>query len=174
MDAAGRAEVREAREDDLPAIRDIYNHAVAHSTAIWNEVLVDIENRRAWWQVRRAAGYPVLVAVRGETVLGYASFGDWRAFDGFRGTVEHSVYVAEGAQGQGLGRALMTALIARAREIGKHVMVGGIESGNAGSLALHRAMGFREVGRHREVGQKFGRWLDLTFMELVLDDRPRP
>jgi len=166
--------IRDATDADLPAIRDIYNHAVQHTTAIWNDSQVDLDDRRAWYAARAGRGFPVLVADADGAVLGYASYGDFRAFDGFRGTVEHSVYVAPGARGRGLGRALLAALIDRARAQGLHVMVAAIEAGNAPSLALHRALGFRQVGTMDQVGQKFGRWLDLTLMELRLDDRPAP
>src|SRR6478735_7303106 len=113
--------VRDATEADLPAIRDIYNHAVEHTTAIWNETVVDLPNRVEWFKMRQARGFPVLVAVRGGVVAGYASYGDWRAFEGFRHTVEHSVYVEKDHQGAGIGRELMTALIKRAGENGIHV-----------------------------------------------------
>ena len=156
--------VRDATEADLAAIRDIYNHAVEHTTAIWNEVVVDLDNRIEWFKARQARGFPVLVAERGNAIAGYASYGDWRAFDGFRHTVEHSVYVEKNNQGAGIGKLLMRALIARAGENGIHVMIAGIEAGNAASIALHEKLGFRNGGTFFEVGQNFGRWLDLTFM----------
>ncbi|KPF43307.1 GNAT family N-acetyltransferase [Rhizobium sp. AAP43] len=161
--------IRDATEADLPAVLEIYNHAVAETTAIWNEILVDLDNRRAWLEARRARGFPVLIADVGGVVAGYASYGDWRAFDGFRHSVEHSVYVEKNHHGRGLGRALMQALIEEARAGNIHVMIAAIEAGNRGSIALHEKLGFRHVGTHREVGQKFGRWLDLTMMELKLD-----
>ncbi|NML76860.1 N-acetyltransferase [Rhizobium sp. S-51] len=160
--------IRDAGEADLAAIRDIYNHAVEHTTAIWNDVLIDVDNRRVWLELRRAKGFPVLVAEVGGRVAGYASYGDWRAFDGYRHTVEHSVYVDKDSRGAGLGKALMLALIERARAADLHVMIAAIEAGNAASIALHERLGFRLVGIHREVGQKFGRWLDLAAMELKL------
>lgn len=160
--------IRDAVEADLVAIRDIYNHAVEHTTAIWNDVLIDVDNRRAWLELRRAKGFPVLVAEVDGRVAGYASYGDWRAFDGYRHTVEHSVYVDKDSRGAGLGKALMLALIDHARASGKHVMIAAIEAGNTASIALHERLGFRLVGIHREVGQKFGRWLDLAAMELML------
>lgn len=161
--------IRDATEADLPAILEIYNHAVAETTAIWNETLVDLDNRKAWFELRRTRGFPILVAEIDGRIAGYASYGDWRPFDGFRNSVEHSVYVEKDHYGRGLGKGLMTALIERARSGGIHVMVAAIEAGNAGSIALHTALGFRIVGTHQEVGQKFGRWLDLTMMELKLD-----
>ncbi|WP_315972598.1 N-acetyltransferase family protein [Rhizobium sp. NRK18] len=160
--------IRDAVEADLAAIRDIYNHAVEHTTAIWNEVLVDLDNRKAWFDARLKQGYPVLVAERAGRVAGYASYGDWRAFDGYRHTVEHSVYVDKDARGGGIGRMLMEELIRRAAAQGKHVMIAAIEAENQASIRLHETLGFRGVGRFTEVGQKFGRWLDLYCMEKVL------
>ncbi len=112
--------------------------------------------------------------MRKHNVAGYASFGDWRPFEGFRHTVEHSVYVRADRRGAGVGKALMGELIVRARGLGKHVMVAGIEAGNAGSIALHKQLGFEEVGLMRQVGTKFGAWLDLAFLQLQLDTRSDP
>jgi phosphinothricin acetyltransferase len=160
--------VRDATEADLPAIRDIYNHAVEHTTAIWNETLVDLDNRLDWFKARKAKGFPVLVAEKEGRVAGYASYGDWRAFDGYRHTVEHSVYVEKECRGAGIGERLMRALIARAAAADVHVMIAGIEAENAASIRLHEKLGFRIAGTFHEVGIKFGRWLDLTCMELRL------
>jgi len=168
-------DIRDAGPDDIDGIVAIYNDAVAHTTAIWNESPVDVVDRRGWLSDRQRAGYPVLVAVDdAASVLGYASFGDWRAFDGYRHTIEHSVYVRADRRGAGIGRMLMHALIVRARALGKHVMVAGIEAGNEGSIALHESLGFARVGLMPEVGTKFGRWLDLAFLQLVLDARTDP
>lgn len=168
-------QIRDAIDADAPAIAAIYNDAVVNTTAIWNEVQVDAGNRAGWMADRRRLGYPVLVAVDDDgIVVGYASFGDWRAFDGYRRTVEHSVYVRTDRRGGGIGKALMQALIGRARDIGKHVMVAAIEAGNKGSIALHEALGFQHTGLMPQVGMKFGRWLDLAFLQLILDDRPTP
>lgn len=168
-------QVRDAEPGDIEGILAIYNDAVRHTTAIWNETLVDAANRTAWLAERRRVGYPVLVAVDDEgSVLGYASFADWRTWDGYRYTVEHSVYVRADARGGGIGKALMAALIERARAIGKHVMVAGIEAGNVGSIRLHERLGFEEVGLLRQVGTKFGKWLDLAFLQLTLDERADP
>ena len=110
----------------------------------------------------------------GGEVVGYASFGDWRPFEGFRHTVEHSVYIRADQRGNGLGPKLMQALIVRARGCGKHVMVAAIESGNAASIRLHERLGFTLNGQMPQVGVKFGRWLDLTFMQLVLNPGALP
>ncbi len=166
--------LRDAVHADLPAIRDIYNDAVLNTTAIWNEQPVDLGNRQAWFSSRQAQGYPILVAVENDAVVGYASFGDWRPFEGFRYSVEHSVYVRSDQRGKGLGPLLMQALIERARVCGKHVMVAAIESGNQASIRLHERQGFITTGQMPQVGIKFGRWLDLTFMQLTLNPGAEP
>lgn len=168
-------DIRDAEDQHIDGITAIYNDAVAHTTAIWNETQVDAANRMAWLADRRRAGYPVLVAVdENGAVLGYASFGDWRAFDGYRHTVEHSVYVRGDQRGAGIGRALMLALIERARDLGKHVMVAGMEAGNTASIRLHETLGFEQAGHLKQVGAKFGKWLDLAFLQLILDQRDVP
>ncbi|MCV2880282.1 GNAT family N-acetyltransferase [Sedimentimonas flavescens] len=166
--------IRNATPADAPAIAAIYNDAVCNTTAIWNEVEVDTANRVDWMQARQAAGLPVLVLEEAGEVIGYASYGPFRAFDGFRGTVEHSIYIRTDLRGGGRGRALLEGLIEHARADGYHVMVGAIEAGNAGSMALHSKLGFTHVGTMPQVGQKFGRWLDLALLQLVLDRRPQP
>lgn len=166
--------IRDATEHDLPAIRAIYNDAVLNTTAIWNEQPVDLANRQAWFSARQAQQYPILVTVDNDEVTGYASFGDWRPFEGFRYSVEHSVYVRNDQRGRGLGPRLMQALIERARSCGKHVMVAAIESGNLASISLHERLGFVTTGQMPQVGIKFGRWLDLTFMQLTLNPGAEP
>jgi L-amino acid N-acyltransferase YncA len=157
--------IRSASDNDLPAILAIYNDAVLNTTAIWNETPVDLANRRAWFEARRAAGFPVLVADEGGTVAGYGSFGDFRPFEGYRVSVEHSLYVATDARRKGLGKALLAALIEEARRLGKRAMIGGIDGANAPSISLHEKFGFAEVGRLPGVGTKFGRSLDLVLMQ---------
>ena len=161
--------IRDAAEADLPALRDIFNDAVLNTTAIWMDNVVDLANRQAWFAARAQQGYPILVAENADgEVVGYASFGDWRPFDGFCQTVEHSVYIRADQRGKGLGPQLLTALIERAKACDKHVMVAAIESGNAASIGLHQRLGFAITGQMPQVGRKFGRWLDLTFMQLIL------
>ncbi|HEY4266085.1 MAG TPA: GNAT family N-acetyltransferase [Micropepsaceae bacterium] len=165
---AGSCVIRPAVETDLPAILAIYNEAVLNQTSIWNDTIVDLADRQAWWETRVARGYPVLIAETGTEVTGYAAFGDFRPFHGYRHTVEHSIYVAPHAWRRGIGRMLLEQLIAEARTRGKHVMIGGIGADNVASLALHARMGFSETARMPEVGRKFGRWLDLVFVQKTL------
>ncbi len=167
--------IRHATFDDLEAILEIYNDAVINTVAIWNEQTVDLQDRREWLIQHEDHGYPVLVGVDdNDDVLGYATFGDWRPWEGYRHSVEHSVYVRSDRRGGGIGKRLMRELIDCARTTGKHVMVAGIEASNEGSIRLHKKLGFQEIGTLREVGSKFGRWLDLTFMQLILDDAANP
>ena len=167
-------QIRDADDSDLPAITEIHNHAVVHTTAIWNEDAVDVADRAAWLADRTARGYPVIVAVDDSGLVGYASYAQWRPHSGYKHTVEHSVYVRGDQRGRGIGKTLMAELIERARAAGVHVMIGGIESGNVASIVLHERLGFAEVGRMPQVGAKFGRWLDLSMIQLMLDDRPAP
>ncbi|HEV7284702.1 MAG TPA: GNAT family N-acetyltransferase [Kaistia sp.] len=161
--------IRPATEADLPAILAIYNDAVVNTAAIWNDDIVDLDNRIAWFRTRTGQGFPVLVAVEGDHVLGYASYGDFRAFQGYRFTVENSIYVAGDARGKGAGSALLAALVDAARAQGKHMMVAGIEAGNDVSLRLHAKQGFVETARMPKLGFKFGRYLDLVFLQKTLD-----
>lgn len=160
--------LRAAEERDLPAILAIHNHAVLHETSIWNDQVVDLAERRRWWQARVAHGFPVSVAEADGAVAGYGTFADFRPHQGYRFTVEHSVYVASDSRRRGIGAALLEHLIVEARRLKLHAMVGGIASDNFASLALHARFGFVETGRMPQVGFKFGRWLDLVFMQKLI------
>lgn len=166
--------VRDATESDVPAILAIYNDVLATSTAIFSEIPSTLEERLQWFQARKGLGYPILVATDDSGVLGFASVADFRSWPGYRHTVEHSVHVRADARGRGIGAALMTVLLERATALGKHVMVAGVDADNLGSIRLHERLGFRQAGTLHHVGCKFGRWLDLTFLELRLDERPQP
>jgi phosphinothricin acetyltransferase len=160
--------VRPATDADLPGILAIYNDAVARTTAIWNDDQVDMESRRAWMEARRRLGYPVLVADEGGTVLGYGALGEFRAFQGYRETVEDSLYVAEGARRRGVAAAILGELVVEGQRLRKHVMLAAITGENEASIRLHRKFGFADAGRLSEVGTKFGRWLDLVLMQRLL------
>lgn len=156
--------VRPASETDIPHIVDIYNFAVEHTLAVFTETPTTVEERRAWLNARRSGGYPVLVVEDGSRVAGFASFAAFRPWPGYRYTVEHSVYVRPPQQGRGLGRLLMNALFSEALASNKHVMVAGIEANNQPSLAFHERLGFTHSGTLRQVGHKFGNFLDLAFL----------
>ena len=160
--------VRPAAEPDLAAILEITNEAIRNGTALWTVTPTTLQARRDWWQERVADGFPVLVAERAGRVLGFASYGRFRPHEGYAHTVEHSLYVHAGARGEGLGHALLAALVSDATRAGKHVMIGGIEAGNGASIALHERAGFTRSALLLQVGRKFDRWLDLLFMQKQL------
>jgi len=160
--------IDDAAAGDLPAIAAILNEAIENTTSIWYDEPRTQDWMDAWFELKRLKGWPVLVARFDGRVVGYASYGEFRPHAGYRDTMEHSVYVERSVRGAGIGRTLLTKLSERARANGVHVLVGGIAVENATSIALHQALGFVEVARMPEVGQKFGRWLTLIFMQKVL------
>jgi phosphinothricin acetyltransferase len=161
-------QIDDAVEADVPDILAMYNDVIATSTAVYSELPVTLENRQEWFRARVAQGYPVLVARDDTGVIGYATFGDFRAWPGYRFTVEHSVHIRADRRGQGIGTRLMQALLPRARALGKHVMIGGIDADNAASIRMHERLGFERSAHMKEVGRKFDRWLDLVFMQRTL------
>ncbi len=163
-------ELRPARITDADAIRSIYNREVEGSTATFDLVARSAEDQRRWLQDRSGA-HAVLVAEADGTVVGFAALSPWRDRPAYRTSVEDSVYVTPHAQGQGMGRALLDALVETASSHGFHACFARIVAGHEASLALHRRCGFEEVGIEREVGRKFGRWLDVVVMERLLVDR---
>ena len=156
--------LREATAADLPALLAIYNHAVVHTTASYDYTPRSAVKQLAWFDAKQEAGYPVVVAECEGEVAGYASYGPFRAWDGYRFTVEHSVYVAERFRRRGIASALLAQILERAGAQGMHLMVGAIDAANEGSIELHRRLGFQDAGILREAGYKFDRWLDLAFM----------
>jgi phosphinothricin acetyltransferase len=160
--------IRDARADDLPAILGIYNDVVLTTTAIYDETVATLEQRRAWFEARRSQGLPVLVGEEGGAVVGFSSFGEWRARWGYRYTVEHSVHVRADRRSRGYGGRLIEALFPRAAGMNMHVMIGHIDSAAAASLRLHEKLGFERVGYFREVAHKFDRWLDLVAVQKTI------
>ncbi|MFC6590619.1 GNAT family N-acetyltransferase [Deinococcus lacus] len=167
--------IRPATAADLPTILDIYNHAVLHSAATYDHAPVSLESRAAWLAERQAASFPVLVleGAAGQ-VLGWGSYGPFRPKLGYSRTVEHSLYLAPDAQGQGLGSLLLTALIEQAQAQGMHSMIGVIDAQNAASLRFHIRHGFDEVGHLPEIGHKFGQWVGATLVLRRLTETPAP
>ncbi len=160
--------IRPFEDADIAGLTAIYNHVVETSTAIFMDAPVTQANRAEWISARRDQGYPVLVAIDDKGVAGFASFGDFRSFPGYRFTVEHSVHVRDDARGRGIGQRLMEALIPLARAKGKHILIAGIDADNEGSIRFHQKLGFDETARMPEVGFKFGRRLNLVFMQRCL------
>lgn len=157
--------IRSATPNDTEAMRAILNAEIRDGVNVWHETERGAQEMQDWLAERHAGGFAVLVAQRGAVVVGYAGYGPFRPHSGYRGTVEHSVYVAPEHRGGGAGRALLEALVAEAERAGFRAMIGGVEAGNVPSLALHARLGFQETGRLPDVGQKFGRWLTLVFVQ---------
>jgi L-amino acid N-acyltransferase len=162
-------ELRDAAEHDLTGLVAIYNDVIATSTAVYSSTPVTLEDRRQWWRTRVQAGYPVLVAVDDSDVLGFATFGDFRSWPGYRFTVEHTVHIRADRRGAGIGTKLLRALFPRAAALGKHMMIAGVDAANTSSIRFHERLGFEQAGRLREVGHKFDRWLDLVFLQRRID-----
>jgi L-amino acid N-acyltransferase YncA len=160
--------IEDAIESDLPEIVAIYNDVIATSTAIFSDQPVTVEDRLQWLRSRRALGQPVVVARDSGAVVGFASFGDFRPWPGYRSTVEHTVHVAAPRRRQGVGRRLVDEILDRARKAGKHVVIAGIDAENEASLRLHERLGFQQVGHMPEVARKFDRWVDLVLLQLRL------
>ena len=166
--------IRPAVEQDLTDILRIYNQAIEKTTAVFEYRPHTTEMRREWFRAKVAASRPVLVAVESDAVVGFASYGPFRAWPAYKYSEELSVYVEEQAWGHGIGTALVQAIVAHARARDLHVLIAGITADNVPSLRLHEKLGFVEVAHIREVGHKFGRWLDLKLLQVVLDGPRQP
>jgi L-amino acid N-acyltransferase YncA len=160
--------LRDALEDDLPQILDIYNDVILNTTAVYSEQPHTLEMRQVWFNERKASGFPVIVAEQDGMVAGFATYGHFRVWPCYRFTVEHSVYVHVGNRGQGISNILLNEIIDHAKKAGMHALIAGVDSENDISLKLHFKFGFTQVARFKEVGYKFNRWLDLIFLELIL------
>jgi len=170
--AADVPTIRDATLADLPAIVSLLNVAVVETTAVYSEDVITVDDRVPWFETKQRRGFPVLVAEVDDAVVGFATYGDFRdsiALPGYRFTVEHSVHVARGTWGGGVGRALLAELMTRARNAGLHVMVGAIDAENEASIRFHERLGFVETARMPQVGWKFGRWLDLVLMQRTVE-----
>ncbi|MGC4090646.1 MAG: GNAT family N-acetyltransferase [Polyangiaceae bacterium] len=157
------------------AILEILNDAIVNSTALYDYAPRPAESMRTWFELKRTKGFPVLGAVDDAgRLLGFASYGTFRAFPAYKYTVESSVYVERNCRGGGVGVSLMRRLIERAEQQNVHVLVGGIDMDNRASIRLHEKLGFVHSGIIRQAGFKFGRWLDLGFYQLTLATPTEP
>jgi len=154
---------------------EIFNDAIVSSTALYDYKARSPESMVGWFRGKETGRYPVIGAV-GDSgdLLGFASYGTFRAWPAYKYSIEHSVYVHKAHRGKGIGLALMRQLIAAAKEQQYHCMVGGIDIANAGSIAMHEKLGFKHAGTIRHAGFKFGRWLDLGFWQLLLETPADP
>lgn len=162
--------IRDARESDLPAIFEIYDHEVLHGTATFDTQPKASAQRREWFDSSPRERYRVLVAEAGGRVVGWARLYPWSPRRAYDRTAEDAVYIHPDQRGQGIGRVLLAALLEHARQAGLGTIVARIADGNPASLALHARQGFEPVGVMRRVGEKFGRILDVHLLQAHLDE----
>jgi L-amino acid N-acyltransferase YncA len=160
--------IRNATLDDAEAIRAIYNDAVLNTTAVFDYTAREPQAQRDWLQMKAEQNLPVLVAVDGNTVVGYSSYGQFRPWPAFLYCVENAIYIAPDRRGQGIGQMLLAAIVDAAVKNGRRTMVAAITAENAASLHLHEKLGFVRTGLIRDSGWKFERWLDLVFLQRML------
>ena len=160
--------IRKAAVADIAAILEIVNFSILNSTAIYDYELRTTEQQLQWFEEKTTSKFPVFVAEADGTVTGFGSYGTFRLKAAYQFTVEHSVYVAENYKGKGIGKLLLDKLITTAKSEGYHLMIGCIDANNSGSIAFHEKFGFEVTGHLKEVGYKFGRWLDLVLMQLII------
>lgn len=161
------AQVRLARREDVPSIHEIYNDAIINTTAVYNYEPITLEHQLRWFETKQQQNFPVFVAEDTTGVVGFSSYGSFRAWPAYLHTVENSVYVHPQRRGQGIGKLLIPPLIEAAIAQRMHAIVAGIDATNIASIRLHTYFGFAQVAHFKEVGFKFNRWLDLVFMELL-------
>ncbi len=166
--------IRNATERDLPALLEIYNDIILHTTAVYDYEPHTLEMRQAWFKTKVEQGFPVFVAEEDGKILGFSSIGPFRAWAAYKYSVENSVYVASSERGKGIGKLLIPPLIEAAKQLKLHTIIAGIDATNEASIKLHKSFGFAEVAHFKEVGWKFERWLDLKFLQLVLDTQMHP
>jgi phosphinothricin acetyltransferase len=159
--------IRDAQEADLKAINDIYNHYVLHSTCTYQTEPSSFEERQKWFG-EHAAPYAAIVVVEEGKVIGWGSISKFHPRAAYGKTVENSVYLHPDWQGKGIGKAVMKDLIRRAKEAGFHTIIAIISADQAPSLGLHEKLGFVHAGEIKEAGNKFGRWLDVALLQLML------
>ncbi|MET0299648.1 MAG: N-acetyltransferase family protein [Flavitalea sp.] len=166
--------VREATENDLPQMLEIYNEIIVNTTAVFHYEAHSAETRRDWFNLKKEQGFPVFVADENGTIAGFSSIGPFRPWPAYKYTVENSVYVAVPYRGKGVSKLLMQPLIDSARKLDMHAIIAVIEAENEASIKLHEKFGFVNVGQFPQVGYKFGKWLDLAFLQLTLDTPANP
>ena len=161
-------QTREATIEDLPSILEIYNDAILNTTAVYDYKPHTLEMRKQWFDAKQQQGFPVFVAEEDGEIVGFSSIGPFRAWEAYKYSVENSIYVKEGCRGKGIGKLLLKPLIEAARQLNLHTIIAGIDATNEVSIKLHAQFGFEEVAYFKQVGYKFGRWLDLKFMQLIV------
>ena len=166
--------IREARQEDLIEILDIYNDAILHTTAVYSYKPQTMKDRQLWYEQKREEGYPILVFELDNRVVGFATFGPFRAWPAYKYSIEHSIYVHKEFRKRGIGTSLLKEIIAIAKEREYMTLIAGIDAKNDKSIAIHKQFGFVHSGTIKKAGFKFNRWLDLAFYQLELTGPKKP
>ncbi|MEO6329757.1 MAG: N-acetyltransferase family protein [Ginsengibacter sp.] len=166
--------VREASEIDLDELLEIYNEIILNTTAVYQYEIHTLEMRREWFVTKQQQGYPVFIAEEDNAIAGFSTFGPFRNWQAYKYSVENSIYVAANQRGKGISKLLMPPLIEAAKKLNMHTIIAGIDATNDVSLRLHKNFGFEEVAYFKQVGYKFDRWLDLKFLQLILETPLEP
>jgi L-amino acid N-acyltransferase len=166
--------IRAAHPGDVSGILEIYNDAILNTTAVYTYEPLTLEMLDQWFKEKQDKGLPVFVAEIEGRIAGFASYGPFRPWPAYKYSVEHSIYVHKDFRRQGVAKKLLRVLIDKAEASGMRTIVAGIDSENVVSIGLHKEFGFREAGTLSQVGYKFGRWLDLQFMQLILSTHHQP
>jgi len=160
--------IRNATENDLQSMLDIYNEIIMNTTAVFQYDPHTLEQRKEWFAQKKKENYPVFIAEENSMVVGFSTFGQFRNWQAYKYSVENSVYIKADQRGKGIGKLLLQPLIDAAKEMQLHTIIASIVSDNEASIALHTQFGFVEVAHFKEVGYKFDKWLDLKFLQLML------
>jgi L-amino acid N-acyltransferase len=160
--------IRNATENDIQPMLDIYNEIIENTTAVFQYDLHTLEMRKDWLSKKREENFPVLIAEENDAIVGFSTFGQFRSWQAYKYSVENSVYVKAGCRGKGIGKLLLQPLIDSAKQMQLHTIIAGIVADNKASIALHKQFGFVDVAHFKEVGFKFDKWLGLKFFQLML------
>jgi phosphinothricin acetyltransferase len=160
--------IRNATENDVQPMLDIYNEIIANTTAVFQYDLHTLQMRKEWFTQKQQENFPVFVAEENNVIVGFSTFAQFRNWQAYKYSVENSVYVRADCRGKGIGKLLLQPLIDAAKQMQLHTIIAGIVADNEASIALHKQFGFIEVAHFKEVGYKFDKWLDLKFLQLML------
>ncbi len=163
--------IRQAKGTDINAILSIINYEILNTTAVYDYKERSLEEQKKWYEEKTANNMPILVAEINGTVVAYGTYGIFRPWEAYKFSVEHSVYVSKKEQGKGIGKQILKQLIITAKKQGFHTMIAGIDASNKKSIDFHKKFGFKEIGIVHEIGFKFGKWLDLSFLQLFINNR---
>ncbi len=166
--------IRNAIEDDLLQLLEIYNDIILNTTAVYQYEPHTLQMRKEWFETKQQQGFPVFVAEDNDSILGFSTLGTFRNWQAYKYSVENSVYVATEQRGKGIGKLLLPPIINAAKQMEMHTIIAGIDATNEISLRLHKNFGFEEVAHFKQVGYKFNRWLDLKFLQLILQTPLHP